>query len=188
MVAVVAARGLILRSAAAASCSSRRAARVGGRDASRARGARHVARAGELQVWNAEEAEMSFLCGSSAVVSFGTTWCGPCAVLAPELATLAAALEDIPSLEDLDIAKVDAEEASSLASQHGIGAYPTTLWMREGREVHRMEGAAPAAALVQLTAMHLLNAEEEEILRALAPEHFVPVPLDPAQAARGSVE
>ena len=30
---------------------------------------------------------MSFLCGSSAVVSFGTTWCGPCAVLAPELAT-----------------------------------------------------------------------------------------------------
>ena len=90
---------------------------------------------------------MSFLCGSSAVVSFGTTWCGPCAVLAPELATLAAALEDIPSLEDLDIAKVDAEEASSLASQHGIGAYPTTLWMREGREVHRMEGAAPAAAL-----------------------------------------
>jgi hypothetical protein len=35
--------------------------------------------------------------------------------------------------------------------------------------------------------MHLLNAEEEEILRALAPEHFVPVPLDPAQAA-GSVE
>ena len=52
---------------------------------------------------------MSFLCGSSAVVSFGTTWCGPCAVLAPELATLAAALEDIPSLEDLDIANVDAE-------------------------------------------------------------------------------
>ena len=45
-----------------------------------------------------------------------------------------------------------------------------------------MEGAAPAAALVQLTAMHLLTAEEEEILRALAPEHFVPVPLDPAQA------
>ena len=103
-------------------------------------------------------------------------------MLAPELATLAAALEDIPSLEDLDIAKVDAEEASSLASQHGVGAYPTTLWMREGREMHRMEGAAPAAALVQLTAMHLLTAEEEEVLRALAPEHFVPVPLDPAQA------
>ena len=51
----------------------------------------------------------------------------PVRVLAPELATLAAALEDIPSLEDLDIAKVDAEEASSLASRHGVGAYPTTL-------------------------------------------------------------
>ena len=105
MVAVLAARGPILGSAVAA-CSSSRAARAGGGDAGRARGARHVARAGELQVWNAEEAEMSFLCGSSAVVSFGTTWCGPCAVLAPELATLAAALEDVPSLEDLDIAKV----------------------------------------------------------------------------------
>ena len=146
------------------------------------RGRSVTVHAGELLVWNAEEAEASFMCGSSAVVSFGTTWCGPCTVLAPELVTLATVLEDIPSLEDLDIAKVDAEEATSLASMHGIGAYPTTLWMRDGREVHRMEGAAPAAALGQLTAMHLLTGEEEEILRQVAPEQFVSVPLDPSQA------
>jgi thiol-disulfide isomerase/thioredoxin len=178
MAAVIAARGPVVSSVAVPR-SSNRAHRV--KDAFRT-SRNVVARAGSLQVWNAEVAEMRFLCGSSAVVSFGTAWCGPCALLAPELETLAAALEDVPSLEDLDIAKVDAEEASSLASRHGVGAYPTTVWMREGRDVHRMEGAAPAAALVQLTAMHLLTAEEEEILRQVAPEHFVPVPLDPSQA------
>ena len=59
-----------------------------------------------------------------------------------------------------------------------VGAYPTTLWLREGREVHRLEGALPAAALVQLTAKHLLTAEEEEVLRVNAPEWFGPVLLE----------
>jgi thioredoxin-like negative regulator of GroEL len=35
---------------------------------------------------------------------------------------------------DVAVAKVDAEEASNLASQLDVGAYPTTLWLREGKE------------------------------------------------------
>ena len=179
---VVAARGCLVNAAVAPRNVCKRRVGVGvARGAFRARDRNVTTRA--LQIWNAEEAEMSFLCGERAVVSFGTAWCGPCAVLGPELATLATVLEDVPGLDTLDIAKVDAEEASSLASQHGVQAYPTTLWMRDGREVHRMEGAAPAAALVQLTAVHLLNGEEEEVLRQLAPEQFVYVPLDPSLAS-----
>ena len=41
--------------------------------------------------------------GGTVVVSFGTTWCGPCAILAPELETAATALEDY---DDITIAKV----------------------------------------------------------------------------------
>ena len=51
--------------------------------------------------------------------------------------------------------------------------------MLEGREVHRLEGSLPAAALVQLTARHLLTNEEEEVLRMEQPEWFGPVELGP---------
>ena len=125
----------------------------------------------ELEQWGAEEAEFRLADGDDAVVSFGTTWCGPCAILAPELLALANALDE--DCDRVDVAKVDAEEADKLATAFGIEAYPTTLWLRDGREVHRLEGSVPAAALVQLTARHLLTAEEEEVMRANQPTWFV---------------
>ena len=75
--------------------------------------------------------------------------------------------------------QLDAESAPGLASTYAVGAYPTTIWMLEGREVHRLEGSLPAAALVQLTARHLLTNEEEEVLRMEQPEWFGPVELGP---------
>jgi hypothetical protein len=60
-----------------------------------------------------------------------------------------------------------------------VDAYPTTIWMRGGVEVHRVEGALPAAALVQLTALHLMDPESTEVMRAERPEMFAPVPLEP---------
>ena len=42
-----------------------------------------------------------------------------------------------------------------------------------------MEGALPAAALVQLTARYLMSAESTEVMRAERPEMFAPVPLEP---------
>lgn len=125
----------------------------------------------ELEQWGAEEAEFRLADGDDAVVSFGTTWCGPCAILAPELLALANALDE--DCDRVDVAKVDAEEADKLATAFGIEAYPTTLWLRDGREVHRLEGSVPAAALVQLTARHLLTAEEEEVMRANQPTWFI---------------
>ena len=49
------------------------------------------------------QAECMLMEGGTLVVSFGTTWCGPCAILAPELETAATALEDY---DDITIAKV----------------------------------------------------------------------------------
>jgi hypothetical protein len=51
--------------------------------------------------------------------------------------------------------------------------------MRGGVEGHRVEGALPAAALVQLTAMYLMDPESTEVMRAERPEMFAPVPLEP---------
>ena len=151
--------------------SRRRVASVRARRASRAPRRVALGSVAELEQWGAEEAEFRLADGDDAVVSFGTTWCGPCAILAPELLALANALDE--DCDRVDVAKVDAEEADKLATAFGIEAYPTTLWLRDGREVHRLEGSVPAAALVQLTARHLLTAEEEEVMRANQPTWFV---------------
>jgi hypothetical protein len=50
-----------------------------------------------------------------------------------------------------------------------------------GLQVHRLEGSLPAAALVQLTAKHLLSAEEEEFLRMEQPDWFGPMALEPVE-------
>ena len=63
------------------------------------------------------------------------------ALLAPDLVALGDALED--DAPHVTVAKVDAEEAPCCSHRpRGVGAYPTTLWLREGREVHR-ERRAP---------------------------------------------
>ena len=186
--------------AAAARASSRR--RPSARDASSSSSlpsARRVARGrsspavrasgspfDKLEIWDAERAECALAEGGTAVVSFGTTWCGPCAVLKPELEQLARAMDEMRAVADVVVAKLDAEEAPALASAHAVGAYPTTLWLREGAEVHRLEGSLPASALVQLTAMHLLDAEAEEFLRAEQPKWFAPTPLEPMEMASAS--
>ena len=70
--------------------------------------ARRVATAA-LQLWDAEQAECMLMEGGTQVVSFGTAWCGPCALLAPDLVALGDALED--DAPHVTVAKVDAEEA-----------------------------------------------------------------------------
>ena len=133
-----------------------------------------------LERWEAEQCEIARAGGDGFVVSFGTTWCGPCHVLEPELETLARFVWDFD--DSVAVAKLDAEASraeTELAGRLGVDAYPTTIWMRGGVEVHRVEGALPAAALVQLTALHLMDAESTEVMRAERPEMFAPVPLEP---------
>ena len=133
-----------------------------------------------LERWEAEQCEIARAGGDGFVVSFGTTWCGPCHVLEPELETLARFVWDFD--DSVAVAKLDAEASraeTELAGRLGVDAYPTTIWMRGGVEVHRVEGALPAAALVQLTALHLMDPESTEVMRAERPEMFAPVPLEP---------
>ena len=127
--------------------------------------ARRVATAA-LQLWDAEQAECMLMEGGTQVVSFGTAWCGPCALSPPTSSPSATRSRTTPRTSP---SPRWMPRRLGVATAHAVGAYPTTLWLREGREVHRLEGALPAAALVQLTAKHLLTAEEEEVLRVNAP-------------------
>src|SRR5579862_6365333 len=80
------------------------------------------------------------------LVDFWTPWCGPCKMMAPELAKAARA-----SAGECLIAKLNTEDMPSLARRFAIHAIPTLILFENGREIARQSGALPAAAIRQFT-------------------------------------
>ncbi len=76
------------------------------------------------------------------MVDFWAEWCGPCRAIAPVLEELAKASEGRVTLM-----KVNVDQSPGLAVRYDVRSIPTILFVREGRVVDRVVGAAPKAAL-----------------------------------------
>ncbi|MCB1865437.1 MAG: thioredoxin TrxC [Chromatiales bacterium] len=76
------------------------------------------------------------------VVDFWADWCGPCHMMAPAFAAVAARLE--PRVR---FAKVNTEVAQDVAGRYGIRSIPTLIVFRDGREAARQAGAMDAGTL-----------------------------------------
>ena len=63
------------------------------------------------------------------LVDFFATWCGPCKMLSPVLEEVA---NENPNL---NVLKIDVDEASELAARFGIQAIPTLILFKNGEQV-----------------------------------------------------
>ena len=91
--------------------------------------------------------EFDALAAKSALpvlVDFWAPWCGPCKMVAPELAKVA-----LQGIGRWIVVKVNTEELPVLATRFTIHSIPTLALFRAGREVARQAGAMPAAAILQ---------------------------------------
>ena len=87
-------------------------------------------------------AEVAERASVPVVVDLWAPWCGPCRMVSPALAQVAADMAG-----RLKLVKVNVDDSPKLQQRFGVQSIPTLLLMREGKVTSRQVGAAPAAAL-----------------------------------------
>lgn len=105
---------------------------------------------GPLHVGDADFAQVVLGAQTLAIVDLWADWCGPCHMLAPTIARLAAEYEG-----RVLVAKLDIDENPTTAGHFGVRSIPTVLFIREGKEIDRMVGVQPYISFANRINRHL---------------------------------
>jgi len=79
------------------------------------------------------------------VVDFWAPWCMPCRILGPIIDRLAVFYAG-----KAKVVKVNADQNQVTSGKYQIMAIPTVLVFKDGKELHRLPGVMPEAALKKL--------------------------------------
>lgn len=78
------------------------------------------------------------------LVDFWASWCGPCRMVAPLVAEIAAEHPEIR------VGKVNVDEQPELAARFQIMSIPTLMVFKNGQATRRVAGARPKAQILAL--------------------------------------
>jgi thioredoxin 2 len=101
----------------------------------------------EAVPWVADADDASFAAVAEqsplpVLVDLWAPWCGPCRMVSPVLASLAAEMAG-----QVKLVKVNVDESPRLAQRYGVQSIPTLLLLNKGTEAARQVGAPPAPQL-----------------------------------------
>jgi putative thioredoxin len=97
------------------------------------------------------------------LVDFWAAWCGPCQMLMPLLARLAADYAG-----KFFLAKINTDVEQSLAAQYGIRSLPTVKLFKDGQIVDEFMGVQPERTIRALLDRHIPRPSDAVIDRAVA--------------------
>jgi thioredoxin 1 len=84
---------------------------------------------------------------------FWAPWCGPCRLVAPSVASLAAAYGD-----RLKVVKLEIDPNPETVGQYKVEAVPALMLFHKGEVVDRVEGAVGKQRIEQMITSHLEGA------------------------------
>ena len=79
------------------------------------------------------------------LLDFWATWCGPCMMIAPTLAEIAA-----ENAGKLKVGKINVDDQMELAMQFGVTSIPMLVVMQDGKIANKAVGAMPKARIEAL--------------------------------------
>lgn len=78
------------------------------------------------------------------LIDFWASWCGPCKMLAPTIAKIAAEHDEIV------VGKVNVDDEPTLARKFGIMSIPTLILFKNGQPIKKSVGVVPESSIVAM--------------------------------------